>query len=108
MTQFPVTQFPMTQAYRIPKSEKNFKLACCTWVVGPINFGIRHSDLIRHLHRGLAEMSGQALCFRMLSSRRPDTGKCPRHTQEVRIQSGTVLMSYGNLESFASTDVDVL
>jgi len=26
-------------------------------------------------------MSGQALCFRMISSRRPDTGKCPRHTQ---------------------------
>jgi len=34
------------------------------------------------LYRGLAEMSGQALCFRMISSRRPDTGKCPRHIRQ--------------------------
>jgi len=37
-------------------------------------FSIWHS-----VYRGLAEMSGQALCFLMISSRRPDTGKCPRH-----------------------------
>ena len=34
------------------------------------------------LYRGLAEMSGQDLCFRMISSRRPDTIKCPRHSSD--------------------------
>ena len=37
------------------------------------------SPVLKKLYRGLAEMSGQALYFRMISSRRPDTGKCPRH-----------------------------
>ena len=32
------------------------------------------------IYRGLAEMSGQELCCRMISSRRPDTGKGPRCT----------------------------
>jgi len=39
------------------------------------------------LHRGLAQMSGQDLCFRMISNRRPDTGKCPRHPCEETLRS---------------------
>jgi len=55
------------------------------------------SDGSIDFYRGLAEMSGQELCFRMISSRRPDTEKCPRHqTGKTKYVRSRVVSSLEN------------
>ena len=44
------------------------------------------------IYCGLAEMPCQELCFRMISSRRPGTGKCPRRIMRRVFQAVTLLL----------------